>query len=175
MRGIYILTLFIITGLFSCGINEEDILFEMRYDVNFTMGAALAPIVTHIYTLEGIKTGFSEKLNDNSVTDNEVIKVNTSFARIYDVFGTSNLNFIDKIEVYVYNPDEPSQKWLAAIEDPVLNNVKDEIKLFPAITDFKDIVSGELINIEIKIRLRDISPEEIDCRLELTMLALNRE
>ena len=146
----------------------------MRYDVNFTMGAALAPIVTHIYTLEGINTGFSEKLSEHSVTDAEVLKVNTSFARIYDVFGTSNLSFIDKIEVFVYNPDEPSQKWLAAIEDPVLNNVKDEIKLFPAITDFKDIVNTDMINIEIKIRLRDISPEEIDFRLELTMLALKQ-
>ena len=107
----------------------------------------------------------------NNLSNGEVSSVSTSFARLYDVFGSSHLNFIDKIEVFIYNPDTPTQKWLAAIEDPVRNNVKEEIKIFPAITDFKDIMQEDLINIEIKLRLRDISPEEIDCRLELTMLA----
>ena len=161
----------------SCKKDDRVELFQLRYPpppIEFDILPGLNTFDTHIYTFSPLPTEYLTRLASSGYTDDEVISIEPKKAALSSLFGDEDINFINKVSVYVYDPFNPSDKVEFLYLEPVPYKSKTVIQLFPGITDITQWMKAEYFGVEIRLNFRENSPSLTEMKLEFDLRALGK-
>ncbi len=159
----------------SCKKDDRVELFELTYPpppIEFDILPGLNTFDTHIYSFSPIPTRYLERLAASGHSADEVIAIEAKDAALSSLFGDENINFINRVSIYIFDPFEPANKVEFLYLEPIPYKEKNTIRLFPGITDISDWIKEEYIGIEIRLNFREISPAltEMTLRFDLRVM-----
>ena len=161
----------------SCKKDDRVELFQLRYPpppIEFDILPGLNTFDTHIYTFSPLPTEYLARLASSGYSDEEVISIEPKKAALSSLFGDEDINFINKVSIYVYDPFNPSDKVEFLYLEPVPYKSKTVIQLFPGITDITEWMKAEYFGVEIRLNFRENSPSLTEMKLEFDLRALGK-
>jgi hypothetical protein len=162
------LAVFIISiSTFSCKKDRARPAFEMRYFIEFNVAAGANLFTYHQYPVQKIATGIDFFLDQNNVESNDIITINTSFARLSTQFEDEDLSIIDEIIIDLFIPNDPARNYEAAYTLQIPLRKQSRIQLVPSITNLKDVLTGEEFDMVAYIRYRGIPARNFTALLEI--------
>ena len=97
--------------LFSTCKKDENYLFTMDYDEEFTILPALSPAFgIHGVRIDDIQTRISTYLANNGISEDEVVKITSGTARISAVLPGPGYGFIERAEIYINKQRQKKKK-----------------------------------------------------------------
>lgn len=151
----------------SCKKDRARAAFEMRYFLEFDVTAGANLFTYHQYPVQKIPTGIDFFLDQNSIEANEIITINTSFARLSSQFENEDLSIIDEIIIDLFIPSDPSRNYEAAYTLQIPIRKQSRVQLVPSITNLRDVLTGEEYDMVAYIRFRGIPPRSFTALLEI--------
>jgi hypothetical protein len=158
--------------LVSCNKDKGTELFVLSHHVDFTIQPGLNTFDTHIYTVFPIKSLLDQRLDDTGHTLDQVVSIEAKYALLSSVFQDVNLEFIDKVSVYIFDPFDANNKIEFFYMDEIPYKSKTTIQLFPGIADVKEWVEKEFFGIEIRLNYRQVTPSLTPMRLTFDLRVL---
>lgn len=160
-----LLAVFIIS---ACNKNDE-VLFEMAYEREFTIPAGLNTLETHYFYLDNISIG--DYLSANNVSPSDLRAINPGTARMSTIFsGIGDYRFIQDVSVEIFTDDETQSKeifWLPIVQ----NNVREDLDIFATLVDAKQYFEHTKFNIFVKLRLKAVPQQTIETRFRFSFFA----
>ena len=158
--------------LFSCKRDKREELFVMPDHVDFTIQPGLNTFDTHFYVVSPKPSQLEAVMGATGHTIDQVKSIEAKEAFLSSIFQDVNLNFIDKVSVYIFDPFNQNDKIEFFDLDPIPYKNKTSIQLFPGIADVSDWIDREYFGIEVRLNFREVTPSSIDMRLEWELRAL---
>jgi len=146
---------------------DEDFLFTMDYDLEVNIQPGLNTIEIHGTVLSDIQTQIEAYLATNGITKNQITKISSGSARMSEQLSGSGYGFIDRVEIYVVNPDDPVDRRLVFERLAVPQNTGQQLELLGSLIDSKAYLTEETFDLNFEIRLRQTSPGLVKTRLQL--------
>jgi hypothetical protein len=100
------------------------------------------------------------------------VSIEAKYALLSSVFQDVNLEFIDKVSVYIFDPFDANNKIEFFYMDEIPYKSKTTIQLFPGIADVKEWVEKEFFGIEIRLNYRQVTPSLTPMRLTFDLRVL---
>ncbi len=159
-------------GNWSCSSGSEP-LFTMTMEVDFTIPPGLNNFDTHYFVLRGIPTFYRNYVNSN----NEVAigQINASRALMRARFETADWGIFQEVAVDVGLSDAAEGFKEVFYQDVIRFSGVEELRLFSSLSEVKDILSQELVTIQVRLNLRRITSREINTRLTMNFVAYGPE
>lgn len=170
MKTIYYLILsgiLIISG--SCRKDEPG--FNMTYLGQINIPAGLDPFTLHTFTVQNIPADTLAYFSTNGVTSARILKINPYSFRMVPIYSGADYRFIELVSVIIVSPDNPDVRQEVYFRDNIPLNIGDLLDVYPNLPDIKPFIMRNRFNIEIVLRLRDISPQTIETHLDFTFRA----
>ncbi len=156
-----------IIGLGSCKKDNSGNRFDMIYpELYFTIPAGLNPFLIHFIEMRNIPLNKAFYFNQNNVQDPSSTRIQPKSARITSIFGDVDFEFIERISVLVSSTENPNQYVEAYYRDPVPLNSGNFLDLIPTLLDLQQIITGDSINVRIRMQLRSPSPVFVESRMD---------
>ncbi len=168
---LYVLITLLLT---SCG-SDNKVLFDMEMTHDFVLLAGLNTTETHYFIRENVNTFFSSHLNGSSASIDDIKTIVANRAQLKDKFGDIYFDFIQSISIHAFHPLDPSNKKELFYMDFVPFDEDETLNMFSSIADLTDLLTNDLVNLEIKIKLRTITPTSIDTRLTMSFSVIEKE
>ena len=154
---------------------KDAIGVKLEYRDNFTIGAGLTAPLTYVF-YEDIDLDVDFFIDGEGITRDQVINVNPYSARLIVRQGSFNLDFIDRVEVYISpkgaGPDVPSsQKRQIFYHDEIPFNSGGNLELFPTLLNVKEEVFNEEFQLDIELTMRGTTPSNIEMQIEYSFNA----
>ena len=159
--SLLVLTLF---SFLSCG-SDRSLLFEVNNEIEFLLPGGLNTIETHVFVIRGVPTFYRSSLNSNGVAEGDVISISAAKARLIGSFGQIDYNFIDEISVRALSKSGQGINKEMYYQDRIPFNQQGDLELFSSISELKDILSEEIIDMEVRIRLRQSTAVQLQNKL----------
>ncbi len=158
--------------LFSDCKKDDDILFEMEYFHDFTIPAGLNPFAgTHIFENSNISSNFASIFAANTISAEDLVAINPGTSFLQGKFASPDNGYIQEISIRIFSPDDPTIWREVFYRTNVPENASGDLGLVGTLVDAKDFLTQETFGIRVELRLRDISPETIDMRLNFSFFA----
>ena len=171
MKKIFLLVLPFVF-LFSNCKKDDNFLFEMKYINDFTITAGLNPFSgTHIFQTDDISSMSAAIFDQNGTTAEGIVAINPGIAVMRGIFTNPDNGYIQEISIKIFSKDDPSITREVFYNDQISLNASGDIGLIGTLVDAKDYLVKEDFGIKIEIRLRDISPETVEMRLDFSFYA----
>jgi len=171
MKKIFLLVLPFVF-LFSNCKKDAAVLFEMEYFHDFTITAGLNPFSgTHIFEATEIPSLSDALFNQNGTTADELNAINPGTAVLRGIFTNPDNSYIQEVSVKIFSKEDPTFEREIFYRDQVALNASGDLSLVGTLVDAKDFLRNENFGIRIELRLRDISPETIEMRLDFNFFA----
>jgi hypothetical protein len=157
----------------SCNKDEElGPGFDMMYQPDITIPAGIGIGVNHSFTISNISTNYQSYLNQFNKTDADIKRILVSQVNLRGVFGDADYGAIEVATLRIYKLNDPSDFIEIAYRDPTPLNPGNILALIPNETDIKRFMKEPRFNIDLRLRLRDITQMETDTRIELQFRAV---
>lgn len=171
MKKIFLLVLPFVF-LFSDCKKDDSILFEMEYFYDFTITAGLNPFSgTHIFEISDIPTLSDAIFSNNGKTAEEINAINPGIAVLRGIFDNPNNGYIQEVSVKIFSKEDPTFEREVFYRDQISLNASGDLGLIGTLVDAKSFLEKEDFGIRIELRLRDISPQTIEMRLDFNFFA----
>ena len=158
------------------GCSKDDTpIFSTETFVNFEIPAGLNTIETHTFILEDVPLGIKSQLQAQSINEESIVRLLSSRGLVEARFDDIDWNFVFEVSVRVLDNADNTMSEEIFYQDPVPLDTNDEIRLFSNITNLKDILITDVATFEVKFRLRNFSPTNIDTRLTMSFVAFDSE
>ncbi|MBK7425793.1 MAG: hypothetical protein IPI60_01515 [Saprospiraceae bacterium] len=145
--------------------------FEMAYDnLLFTMPAGLNPFEIHYFVLRDIPLNKVFYFEQNNVTDQTKWRIKPHAARLQSVFGSVDYNFIEEAAVVIFTEEQPNLNLELFFRNPVPMNQGPSLDLVPTLADIQSLLKTDKINLRVKLRLRNTTPEFVETYLSFKLL-----
>ncbi|MEM1320118.1 MAG: hypothetical protein AAGG75_07650 [Bacteroidota bacterium] len=165
------LLLLLLPALFlsNCG-KDEVFLFEVPYEIQFTIPAGLNPFETHIFETTMIATRLDSLLVFNGLPWEEVESIKPRSASINTIFANSSYDFIRETSIEVFDANDPVRVWREVFyREEVPFNTGNRLDYLASLEDVKDFMDDGVFNIRVRLLLREIPPEFIETRLQFNL------
>jgi len=173
MRRILLFVL-VVSCLNGCKDDQTE-LFQMEIQTDFTIDASLSTVLTHYFPINNVPTNF---MTYAAATDTATIGSIRSFScELFSVFNPVNYEFIQEISILAIDPSDSNiRRELFYLDpNPIGNGTNNELQLFSSLPNHKDLLTQDLINLEVRVRLRYNSPTSSDNRMILRFKAFDTE
>ena len=171
MKKIFLLVLPFVF-LFSNCKKDDDILFEMEYFHDFTITAGLNPFSgTHIFEITDIPSLSDALFNQNGTTTDELNAINPGTAVLRGIFSNPENGYIQEVSVKIFSKEDPTIEREVFYRDQISLNSSGDLGLIGTLVNAKSYLEKDDFGIRIELRLRDISPETIEMRLDFNFFA----
>ncbi len=168
----FFITIFLIF-LSGCSSDSPPV-FVMNLEADFKIPAGLNTLDTHYFVLRGVPT-FSRTYVNNQEGRDAISGVFPSRAEINARFDRLDWAIIQEISIWAVSASDSSIKREIFYENRIdFSNVR-ELKLSSSLSEVKDILFQDQLTLEVRIRLRNITPFEIDTRLTMNFDAHGSE
>ena len=157
----------VLLGGISCGKNDTRAAFEMRYIMEIEVPAGLNTFNFHQLVIQNEQTGIDFFLDQNNLELDDIVSINTSFARLSTLLGEEDLSMIDEIVIDLFKPGNSDLNFEAAytLQVPIRNI--NRIQLVPSITNLKEVLTGEKFDMVMYVRFRSIPPRNFTAVLDI--------
>lgn len=153
----------------SCTSSPEP-LFIMQMESDFTMPAGLNNIDTHYFVLRGIPTFAGNYVNTDAGRD-AVEQIVANRGEIVARFNQIDWAIVQEISIWAQAADDSSNKKEVFYQNQINFGNVSEIRLSASLPNVKDILLQDVVTFEVRVRLRTITPREIDTRLTMNFVA----
>ncbi|MFK8008755.1 MAG: hypothetical protein AB8H03_20515 [Saprospiraceae bacterium] len=171
MKKIFLLVLPFLF-LFSNCKKDDDILFEMEYFHDFTITAGLNPFSgTHIFEVTDVPSLSDALFDQNGTTAEELNAINPGTAILRGIFASPDNSYIQEVSVKIFSKEDPTIEREVFYRDQISLNSSGDLGLIGTLVDAKSYLEKEDFGIRVELRLRDISPETIEMRLDFNFFA----
>ncbi|MCS6928172.1 MAG: hypothetical protein NZM43_01625 [Saprospiraceae bacterium] len=170
MRERIAVAIFLILSV-SCRKDRIGPGFDLLYEREFVIAAGLGPFVTHHFYFRDIPTRFQTLLRENGKTEADIQAVLTRQASLGGIFGDADFSVVEEASLRVYLESDPKGAIEAAYRFPTPIERSNTLELIPSLADLKRIVRNERFSLDLALRLRRNTPDEIPARITLTLRA----
>ena len=153
-----------IISLTSCGSDRQE-LFIIDNEIEFFIPGALNTIETHVFIIRNVPSFYRANLSANGASDEQVVSITATRARLTGSFGIVDYDFIDEISVRALSRTDPGLNREMYFQDRIPFNQSGDLELFSSISELKDILSQEVFDMEVRIRLRQSTPLQLQNKL----------
>ena len=162
----------LVSGFFSCG---EDLqpLFDLEYQLDFTIDPGLNTIDTHVYTIRDVPSRLAEFAAANSILPDSIISANPNRATITNSFQNIDFNFVDKLSIWIVSTSDPTDMSEMFFLDFVDLGEDSELRLLSSISNVIPYLKEGIFDVEVRLQLRSFSPAEINSRLNFSITAFD--
>ncbi|MFK7771211.1 MAG: hypothetical protein AB8F94_03690 [Saprospiraceae bacterium] len=158
--------------LFSNCKKDDDILFEMDYFYDFTITAGLSPFSgTHFFEITDIPSLSDVLFSQSGKTAEELNAINPGRAVLRGIFANPDNSYIQEVSVKIFSKEDPTVEREIFYRDQIALNASGDLGLIGTLIDAKSYLEKDDFGIRIAMRLRDISPETIEMRLDFSFFA----
>lgn len=144
---------------------ENNQLYDVRLEAPFTIPAGLNTIETHYFYVRNVPTLYSFWAKSNGIDTSDINSVLSSGGQIESAFQSIDFELINRVSVYAVSQNDPNFKREILYLDFVPVDIGNELRLLASTTQLKEIMQDELIDIEIRINLRQFTPTNINANL----------
>jgi hypothetical protein len=152
---------------------KEDVTpgFDMVYQQDFSIPPGIGPFVTHHFYLQNNFTRYEALLDQAGKTDSEVARILPIQAAITGVFGDANFDLVEEASLRIYEESDPNGFIEVAYRFPTPIEPSNTLDLIPTLADAKRIMSKDRFSIDLALRLRNTTPDDMPVRLSLQFKA----
>lgn len=168
MKKIYYLLLLPLL-LTNCG-NDDLILVEMPYRVEFDIPAGLSPFENWFFVFEDIPSNKLSLFANAGITDEDVTEIRGKSARLSTIFSDIPYDFIFDISVRIYKDDPDDYRELFYRTDVPLN-ISSQLDMIGGETDVQRYLENGSFNLLIRIVPRQGTTQVVESRLDFSMFA----
>ncbi|MCK6695262.1 MAG: hypothetical protein L6Q97_24570 [Thermoanaerobaculia bacterium] len=160
--------------LLFCRCNKEDEApgFDMLFQQELTIPAGIGGVLTHHFYLKNISTRYDALLSQFGKQDGDITRIVTSRAAIAGIFGDADFSIVEEAILRVYQESDPTGFIEVAYRYPTPIDPSNNLDLIPGLADSKRIMSQDRFSIDLALRLRYSTTEEIPTRLTLQFKAV---
>ena len=171
MTGRYLIFFFFI-GLLGCG-SDEQRLFDIELEADFTIGAGLNTFDTHYFIVRRVPTRIQNYLLnlDPSLVD----QILPTRAEITAPFNTIDFSIVREVSIWAISTRDPSVKKEIFYQDRIDFGEQKELRLFSSLSEVKEIFLEDKFDLEIRLNFRTFTPTEIDTRVSMNFIANGAE
>ncbi len=158
--------LFFALMLFMVGCSSDRTpLFEVQNEVNFILPGGLNTIETHVFVIRDVPTFFRSGLTTNGFSESDVVSIGATRATIASSGQVGDFSFMSRVSVRaISQSDSDLNKEMFFLENIPFNQ-SGELRLFSSITELVDILREDVIDLEIRITLRNSTPLDLQNKL----------
>ncbi len=158
--------------LFTTCKKQEDFLFEMNYDLEFTIQPGLSPFGgIYGYKIKDIPSNFDNYLSANGRNADDITNIACGSARATALFTGAEYGFIRNATVIIASSTDTAFFKPAFERIQVPDDTGSQLDLIGTLVDAAPILQEETFEVWFEMELRQTSPSLINSRLELTFLA----
>ena len=151
-----------------CG-TSVDALFIMNLEADFTIQPGLNTFDTHYFLINNVPTRASTYIGQG-VTSDQINQVLPNRAELNGRFDAIDWGIVREIEILISTPGNPNNKKEVFYHDRVNFENVNELRLLSSLSEVKDILFEETVDLEVRIRFRATTPIEIDSRLTMNFV-----
>jgi hypothetical protein len=164
ISGYFLCFYLMAVGFWSCGSDRQE-LFIIDNEIEFILPGALNTIETHVFIIRNVPSFYNLSLTANGASDEQVESIAATRARLTGSFGVVDYDFIDEISVRAISKTDPSLNREMYFQDRIPFNHSGDLELFSSISELREILSDEIFDIEVRIRLRQSTPLQLQNKL----------
>lgn len=174
MRSFFFLLMVLGTGsiFFSACGSGGDPLFEMPIEAQFDIPAGLDNFQTHYFIIRRVPTfaqryGISER--------DGVERINAGRGLLAAQFNAVDWGSVREISIHISGSNDLENGKEVFFQDRIDFSGVEELRLFSSLSEVKDILLQDFVDIEVRLNFRRITIQEIDARLNLNFVAYGPE
>ncbi len=169
LAKIFLYSIISMTILGSC--NQAESLFEIDAFMDVNIQAGANPLQIHGYESEVIFPFETRRMLAQIPTE-EISSINALSAIVFPKFETdADLDFINVIEIQVYDPVDPERDSEIFYFDPIPLGRKTEIELAPSIPDLSDFMVSDRLFVRVEFQFRSPPPRNYELRIDMFFAA----
>ncbi len=162
----YFLLAFATLLLANCS-KDDDVLFTIPYQLNFSTPAGLNPIETHYFEFFNIPSRMDSILVARGMTKEDISRISPKSAELTSLFSDGEYGFIREATIDLF--ESGSTVFREAFFHPeVPSNTGSRLSLAGSLIDANQNVSAEKFNIRVGWKLRTIAPTSMEHILRFT-------
>lgn len=153
--------------ILSC--NEEDAkpAFKMQHQFDFTIQPGLNVFETHFFPIKNIPSAFQIEANAADVELADVKSVHSGRVTLYPAFSNHDLSILEEVVVNVYPTAELIDRHEAAYSFQIPTREINRLDLAASLTNLLEVFDRNRYSIEIGLRFRATTQQEMNLRLEI--------
>jgi len=137
----------------------------MPFEVDFTIPAGLSGILTHTFIIQDVNNPVETYINSTNVDTSEIRVIQGGKGELTSVFSETNYEFINRVSVWILDPDNPNiRKEIHYLDFNQDNDNDARLRLLTSISNVQDLLNKKTFDMEIKLEFRSFSPGEIKNR-----------
>lgn len=161
-------------GLNSCGKGKQE-LFEVDNEIEFVLPGGLNTIETHVFVIRDVPTFFDESLQAYGYRKEDISLIGSGRGLLTGSFQNIDYDFIGEISIRALSQKEIGLSREMFYRENIPFSHDGELQLLSSISNLTDILSDPFMDIEIRIRLRNIVPADIRNKLIFSYAVFDSE
>ena len=163
----------LVTSIFfvDCSKGPEP-LFDMPIEARFTINPGLDNIQTHYFIIRNVPTFYQTYSPGNLAL---VDHINAGQGILSAQFDDVDWGIVREVAVHISPPFESNNNREVFYQEMINFSGVEEIRLFSSLSEVKDILLQDFVDIEVRINFRRTTFREIDARLNLNFVAYGPE
>jgi hypothetical protein len=159
--------------LFLSACKKEDTSqgFDMTFRQEFVIQPGLNVFSVHHYYLKSLPSRYTQLLAEHNKTDADILRIEPTQINLSGVFGDANFDFVEEASVRVYLESDPTDYLEFAYRYPVPLETGNNLGLIPGLANVKRFLSQDRYSVDVSLRLRNTTTEEIQARLDWVLKA----
>lgn len=154
--------------LFTGCTKQTPSLYEVNLEREFDIPAGLNNIETHYLFLRNVPTFYKQFATANGVDSAGIQSVRAARGLLTSQFQNINFDFIDRISISVVSRNDPNIRREMYYLDEVPFNTGPELRLLSSVTELREVIREEFVDIEIRLNLRVSSGTSIRTKLNFS-------
>lgn len=165
IKIIYILSFAVLFLILGCS-KDNRTAYEVRLDSNFELPNGLNTLETHYIYVRNVKMLYSENVAIRNIDTSTIDAINVSFGRLLPRFNSTNLNYFQSVVVNVVSRINPTNRREIYYLEQIPNNQKAELRLLNSISNLKEILKEENVDLEFRFQFRSFPPPAVSLTLD---------
>lgn len=149
----------------SCN-KSPDVIFELPIQISFEIRPGLSPFERHFYLVKDVPTNFGPLSNQFQLGEDSNPFIRPGSAVLSSLLRNIDLNFVQEIEVSVYE-DDPDDDFALFYTAEVPGNAGKNVLVLPFDRDASEFLTRESLNFRIAMRYRAITPTAIESVIDM--------
>lgn len=145
---------------------DTPVRYEVALSADFDIPSGLNTVETHYFIVRNIPVFYKFNADRNSVDTSTITNVLASRGLMRSLFSDADYNFISRVQVYAVSRKDPTLKREMYYLDFVPNSTGRELKMLSSTTQLKEILSEEIIDMEVRLNFRAITTSLLSTRIE---------
>lgn len=155
--------------------NGEDALFIYEQEVFFEIPAGLNTLETHFFQLFNVPSDLQLQLDSRGISQENVARVLSNRGLITARFDNLDWNMVERVIVNVLDREDPTRVTEIFYQEFVPLDTGQEIRLLANISNLKEVLLPETIDLEIRLDFRAFPPANIETRFFFSFAAFDGE